>query len=293
MADPISIAGIAQGSVGLILQCGGVIKSLNEIAGTLKQARLTILSMRQEVETIEMAWTKIRDWSQSSAEAKSNGQEIAGVNHGFLERLDRSLDCGLLVMSALREDLSEFITINPTEKITFGKRTKIAWNEKALQGHQNRIRGQVLSMNLLLQVLNLPALQDKKPAFQGLEVDESGSSESCLSIVPSKISSGMSESARTFNSSASERSVELVYQRLSFENDLFTTRVYKRNYRTPFIDALRKSRRQEVDESPFINDQRSIPVEAKHLDTWLDDSAPSYLRGSSHFLSRTAAYIIR
>ena len=56
MVDPISIISLVEGSIGLILQCGSAIKSLNEIAAKYKQAELTLSAMIQEVDVIELAW---------------------------------------------------------------------------------------------------------------------------------------------------------------------------------------------------------------------------------------------
>lgn len=54
------------------------------------------------------------------------------------------------------------------------------------------------------------------------------SDESAFSIVPSRLS--MSTGRTTIRDSVSSYS-SMVYRQLSFEDDLFTSRVYKRNYR--------------------------------------------------------------
>lgn len=60
------------------------------------------------------------------------------------------------------------------------------------------------------------------------------SDESAFSIVPSKMSSrlSMSTGPSSYRNSISSYA-SMVYSRLSFEDDLFTARVYKRNYRSP------------------------------------------------------------
>ena len=60
------------------------------------------------------------------------------------------------------------------------------------------------------------------------------SDESAYSIVPSKMSSRLSMSTgQTGRRDSISSYASLVYRRLSFEDDLFTARVYKRNYRSP------------------------------------------------------------
>ena len=71
------------------------------------------------------------------------------------------------------------------------------------------------------------------------------SDQSAYSIVPSRMSSRLSMSTRRSLDHESAKSInEMTYRRLSFEDDLFTARVYKRNYRNPVILQLFQSRRR-------------------------------------------------
>lgn len=63
------------------------------------------------------------------------------------------------------------------------------------------------------------------------------SDESAFSIVPSRLSL----STHRNGSKNSVESAELVYQPWNFENELFTARVYKRNYRIPTKDTVLRS----------------------------------------------------
>ena len=67
------------------------------------------------------------------------------------------------------------------------------------------------------------------------------SDESAYTIVPSHMSSRLS-SIYSDPSRTSIGSAELVYRQLTVDNDLFTARVYKRNYRHPAINFLMKTR---------------------------------------------------
>ena len=242
MADPVTVLGIVNGSAGLIIECASVIKSLHEVAGKHKKAGIAVMSLVSEVDTIELAWTRIKDW----AEAYSKD---AAVDTGLLERLNRSLECGALVMSALQNDISGYQSNGST--LSFRQRSKAVWNETALQDHQNRVRGQAVAMTLLLQVLKLPTLEDQNKLLQESGHIFQDSDESAYSIVPSRRSS----SIQSCNARDSVEITDLVYQRLSFEEDLFAGRVYKRRYGDPLIHSVfrRKldpvSRRQEGEHS--------------------------------------------
>lgn len=67
------------------------------------------------------------------------------------------------------------------------------------------------------------------------------SDESAFSIVPSHMSSRLS-SIHSDPSRISTGSAELVYRQLTVDNDLFTARVYKRNYRHPAMNFRMKTR---------------------------------------------------
>lgn len=75
------------------------------------------------------------------------------------------------------------------------------------------------------------------------------SDESAFSIVPSRLS--MSTGRTSIRDSISSYS-NMVYRRLSFEDDLFTARVYKRNYRNK---RLQRHRGNEYD----LNHETTIP----------------------------------
>ena len=252
MADPLLIISVIEGSLGLILQCGSVAKTLNDIAGKYKQAKLTILSLAQEVDTIELAWTRIRQWAEYCAENN--------IEASFLERLDRSLNCGDLVISALQQDLPKYSS--DSDLPTFAQRSKIAWNERVLRDHQHRLRGQVIAMNLLLQAIDMPDPTQRKDLLGSEAYQFTKSDESAYSIVPSRISSRLSSSTYTSTNSA-----ELIYCQLNFENDLFTGRVYKRNFKRLLASYLRsrpKSIVRDKDNAPTLTDEEGSKSIEQH-----------------------------
>ena len=233
--DPATIIQIVEGSLSLALQCGHATKTLSDIAVKYKYAKLTIISMVQGLDTIQLAWSQIGEWSQRYVPETAEDD--------FLERLQRSLENGTAIMDALEGDLRPYQTIN----LSFMQRSKAIWNENTLRGHQDRISHQAMAMTCLLQAIQLKSslartrlIDEAEPMLR--RSDESACS--AYSIVPSRMSSRVSKS--NFRNSAGGTSVasaEMAYRRLSFENDLFTATAYKRNYRNPLIDHLFSSRR--------------------------------------------------
>ena len=141
------VIGLADGAAGLLIKCGSVVKTLNDLVDKYKKAELTIKTLIQQLEAIKAAWARIKEWSE---EYQSYAPTI---DSELLDRLDKSLQCGGLVISALEEDLIPY----HSEKKVFGlrQRSKSIWNENSLQLHQTRVRDQVSTVTLLLQVLKL------------------------------------------------------------------------------------------------------------------------------------------
>ena len=225
MADPVTVLGIVNGSAGLILKCAYVVKSLYEVAEKYEKAGIAVMALESEVDTNELAWTRIKKWAEDYS-------TDATVDTGLLKRMNRSLECGALVMSVLQNDLSDYQRNGSS--LSFRQRSKAIWNERALQDHQNRVRGQAVAMALLLQVLKLPTLEGQSNLLQESNHVFQNSDESAYSIVPSRRSS----STQSSNARDSVELTDMVYQRLSFEEDLFAGRVYKRRYGDPLIHSV-------------------------------------------------------
>ena len=231
--DPATIIQLIEGSLSLALQCGKATQTLSDIAAKYKFAKLTIISMVQGLDTIQLAWSQIGEWSQGYV------PETAG-DGDFLQRLQRSLENGFMIMDALEGDLKPYQTSN----LSFMQRSKAVWNENTLRGHQDRISHQAMAMTCLLQAIQLKSSLARTRLIDEAEPMLRRSDESAYSIVPSRMSSRVSKSNyRNSTGGTSIASAEMTYRRLSFENDLFTATAYKRNYRNPLIDHLFNSRR--------------------------------------------------
>lgn len=142
----MTILSIVNGSLGIAVKIGKVIKDLYDIAQRFKHAELDILSSVEECKTIRAAWGGIERWARAQADSEVVEEEL-------LNRLDQSLMFGIMVMSAFENDL--LALASAPEPTKFLHRTKVVWNEKSFAQHQNRIRAQVGAMTLLLQVVSL------------------------------------------------------------------------------------------------------------------------------------------
>ena len=140
--DPVTIIGLVEGSISLAVQCGSLAKSLNNIAGQYKHAKLSLSTMVQNLDIMQLAWDRIAIWSKD---------HVFTDNDSLKSRLERFLETGFMVLDALEEDLRSY----DASRLTFHQRSRLVWNEGTLQAHQTRIRDQAQSMSLLLQAVQL------------------------------------------------------------------------------------------------------------------------------------------
>ncbi|KAL8835110.1 MAG: hypothetical protein Q9176_007104 [Flavoplaca citrina] len=234
--DPASIFSIIAGSAGLALQCGKLIRDLHDVTDMYKNANLTIVSMITGLETIQWAWGRI----QAILEISTDDQSCASQNMDAdtFHQLERSLNGGRIVIAALEEDLKPLAATSLQDHgAATGhrilNRVRIVWNATALREHQERIRDQMNSMNLMISVLKLPNPMTRRESL-GANMDIlRKSDESACTIVPSRLSTVTpSLWSRTNDSIVSEEyESSLVYRELAIDDGLFTAKVYKRNYR--------------------------------------------------------------
>jgi hypothetical protein len=144
--DPVTVVSLVSATSSLVFKCGKIIQALYQLAERYKQAELSILSIIEECRTIELAWSRIERWASQYLRDCDDYEALH-------ERLQLSLYSGSLAMSALEKDITSIQ--NAPQFSTFRRRTKIIWNERTLQEHQNRIRGQVCGLTLLLEVIQL------------------------------------------------------------------------------------------------------------------------------------------
>ena len=143
--DPVSAVGLVEASLGLALQFGSAAKTLNDVAGKYKNAKLTIRFLIQNLDILQLSWTQVGLWFREQFENDS----LHDVS--LLRRVEGFLETGSLVMEALEHDLQAY----NVDHLTFTTRSKLIWNETTLQNHQSRIRDQGLSMSLFLQAIKL------------------------------------------------------------------------------------------------------------------------------------------
>ena len=141
------------------------------------------------------------------------------------------------------------------------------------------------STNLLIPYS--PTLGDRDDLLRKSEKQFEISDESAYSIVPSRMSVSI-YTGHTTDSGAPKSEESLVYKPLTFENELFTARVYKRNYRTPALQRLFKGIEQKTPEKtrprtlaqinaedPYVSEGESCIIKEMEPTQWQSTEAQS------------------
>ncbi|KAI4225086.1 MAG: hypothetical protein L6R36_004176 [Xanthoria steineri] len=244
--DPGSIFSIIAGSAGLALQCSKLVRDLHDVTDMYKNANLTVVSLSTGLETIQWAWGRIEAILETWTDDQSPVTQPS-LDTDTFQQLNRSLEAGRMVIAALEKDLMPLTreSAQGHESATGREilnRVQVIWNTTALRDHQERIRDQMNSMTLMISVLKLP---DALTRRQSLNVNVDllrKSDESAHTIVPSRLSisnPSVSSPDGSLVSEASESS--LIYRELAFDDDLFTARVYKRNYRPQKVRQVKQA----------------------------------------------------
>ncbi|KAL9599070.1 MAG: hypothetical protein Q9219_004104 [cf. Caloplaca sp. 3 TL-2023] len=138
MADPISLTSIVNGTAALAARCGKTIRYLYDINRRCRQVSPIIVSIAQELATSQYAWSLI----QNMLEQRNGTDE---VNQALLLQLVQTIQYGRQILSPLDHELSSYTELFMGADSS-RQRTKIASTERLLRTHQDRIRGQLISM---------------------------------------------------------------------------------------------------------------------------------------------------
>ncbi|KAF9892168.1 hypothetical protein FE257_002574 [Aspergillus nanangensis] len=144
--DPVSAFGVVSGAfqvVHLITQTAAGLSALRE---KYTHADLTIRSLIGELTTVKSAITQLDDWARYNTRASAEYCD-------YDDDLNVALDGCRVVMDVLSEEVAILTRGASGSNGSFGlsTRLKVVWNEDVMRGHQERLRSQVLALQLLLQ----------------------------------------------------------------------------------------------------------------------------------------------
>lgn len=159
MPDSISISSTIGGTAALVAACGKTIKYLYGINQTYRDAGSITRSITQELATIQCAWNVIQDMLEQR-------KYLDDMNHELLLQLNQTIEHGRQTLTLLNNELSSAMKLSSTGEQVLRRRSAIVWNERRLRTHQDRIRGQIMSMSLLISLLRSPASRQQRESVE-------------------------------------------------------------------------------------------------------------------------------
>lgn len=146
--DPVSAFGLFTGAVQVLQAIASTVSGLRQLTGKLREADLTIQSLIQELSCIRTALTSLKEWLHTHRSGRDNRKSA---------ELDNDLAVAMegcrTVMEILYYEVFELVQgVEECGGFGFTTRMKVAWNDEAMKGHQEKLRAQVQALQLLLQV---------------------------------------------------------------------------------------------------------------------------------------------
>lgn len=147
LAERVALPSIVTKAATLAVACGKTVRITNTIAQRYHGAGLIISSIAHDLASVQCVWDFVQALLRRRMCQGDMDQEV-------LLRLNRTIHHGREIIHSLNEDLSLCVRLaTSNSEHSFRQRTRIVRNERRWRNHQDRIRGQMISMNLLISIL--------------------------------------------------------------------------------------------------------------------------------------------
>ncbi|KAL4789925.1 hypothetical protein BDV19DRAFT_394606 [Aspergillus venezuelensis] len=142
--DPISAFGLVSGAFQVGQVVTETLAGLARLREKYQHADLTIRALEKNLKTIEAAIAQLEDWTK--ARLRDSPAE-------YNRSLDVALDGCRTVMDALSNEVLLLMQGESSNEAIIGFRTRmrVVWREDVMKGHEDRLRSQVVALQLLLQ----------------------------------------------------------------------------------------------------------------------------------------------
>lgn len=144
--DPASAFGLASAAVQVLQAIGSTVQGLNQLYGRFRGADLTINALIQELNCIDTALTSLKELALGNGANDPQSEE-------FNQDVMVAMDGCRVIMDVVFQDVSDLVRSTQMDGIaSFRLRMRVVWSEETMRGHQEKLRAQVMALQLLLQV---------------------------------------------------------------------------------------------------------------------------------------------
>jgi len=144
----------ASAIVGLIFNCASAVKQCNDLRTKYRNASRTLQSVAMEGSTLRAALLQLNHLMLRDPAALSSRWDTESV---LPQAFETAIDSFSLVLAALLRELEKIVGNSPPAglSVSRGSKTKLLWNESALQDLLAQLRAQQQSLQFLLVILRM------------------------------------------------------------------------------------------------------------------------------------------
>ena len=145
--DPCTVIGTISAAGAIVVGITNTIHKLVRIRERFKEADVTLRLLVAELSAVKAALLQIEDW----ANYNSDGVVEGGLEHGF----KLSLEGCQIAMDLLWDEVESLYEGFEDNDDAFAARLRTVWKESSMKEHQQRLRGQIGALQLLLQAAHM------------------------------------------------------------------------------------------------------------------------------------------
>ncbi|KAF4958788.1 hypothetical protein FGADI_2132 [Fusarium gaditjirri] len=259
MSDPLSVAASIAGLISITVEA---VKFLSPYVSAAKETPQVAAHVYAEVQSTQFILMGLQSLTKNLGSVKVQHAELIGVNQVVAVLTD-----GVLLYSELHKELQSLRAKDGAEKVPLRRRLQWVWKESTFVSLLNRLQSFKSSMTLVLMILesdsgqtakehqeqlsnNVKVLLDSNDALTRrlMNIEDALDSQTIISRRMSILSLSASPSQNTSQQSNEDSSAtstradtSLAISKFDFEDDLESSRVYRRAVRETMDFSFRSS----------------------------------------------------
>ncbi|KAK4197393.1 putative guanine nucleotide-binding protein alpha-2 subunit [Triangularia verruculosa] len=223
MADPLSIVGAVGSVAGIIDALTRSISAIAKLRNQYKDADLLVITLTSQLSVLRTALVKIAAWAESEPEP----------HYQLKMDLDSVILCCQILASKLDSHLENF------HQSGVGK-LKLALNGDNIDAIQKMIGQQTATLTLLLAACNTKSLSEQRRLL------EEPTTRTAIAAMEKDSASLIVHGDRASICTADTDTLSRLSAIFPFDNQLLTTKVYGRAWRTALLDRVQRRHRRAV-----------------------------------------------
>jgi hypothetical protein len=146
--DPVTFIGTLSATGAIVAGITKVAHKLSTLRGRFHEADTTLGLLIVELSAVKGALGQVDDWANFGSTNNPVSEDLA-------EAFELSLEGCRTAVSLLEEEVVTLTNAFLAEDDDFMARARTVWNESTIKDHQQKLHGQILALQLLLQTVQV------------------------------------------------------------------------------------------------------------------------------------------